>query len=158
MDSPSQVSPLGTKKLAQVAIVVNDIESAARRWAGLLGVAVPPLIETADGESVNMSYRGEPSTARAKLAFFDLGGVQLELIEPIGSESAWFEGLSEKGERLHHIAFWTDDMQASVSGLKENGVPLIHRGDMGEGQYAYFDGQAQLGAVIELLEHKRTPL
>jgi catechol 2,3-dioxygenase-like lactoylglutathione lyase family enzyme len=158
MSAPNEASPLGTKKLAQVAIVVKDIDAAAHNWAELLGVRVPEVIETAEGEIVNMSYRGEPSSAKARLAFFDLGGVQLELIEPIGSESAWFEGLPEKGERLHHIAFWTDDMHASAAELEEHHVPLIHRGDMGDGQYAYFDAQDQLGAVIELLEHKRTPL
>jgi len=32
---------------------------------------------------------------------------------------------------------------------------MIQRGDMGEGQYAYFDAEARLGVTLELLERKR---
>ena len=46
-------------------------------------------------------------------------------------------------------------MQKSVDFLKSRGIPLIQRGDMGEGQYAYFDAEAQLGVTLELLEHVR---
>jgi hypothetical protein len=46
-------------------------------------------------------------------------------------------------------------MQKSVDFLKERGVPMIQRGDMGEGQYAYFDGEEKLGVTLELLERQR---
>ncbi len=147
-----------TKKLAQVAIVVRDIEAARARYAALLGVEEPPILVTALGDEVNQKYRGAPCNARAKLAFFDLGGVQLELIEALDGPSAWSEGLEGKGERVHHLAFWTDTMSEAVPYLKEHGAPLMMRGDMGDGQYAYFDGTAPFGCFIELLEHKRTPI
>lgn len=154
MSSPT----LGTTKLAQVAVVVRDIEGAAARYAALLGIEVPPIIVTEAGENVRVTYRGMPSNARAKLAFIDLGGVQLELIEPVGLESAWAEGLDEKGERVHHLAFWTPDLSQSKAALEQHGAPMIQRGDMGEGQYAYFDGQELFGTYFELLEQKRTEL
>lgn len=148
--------PIGSRKLAQVAIVVRDIESAISNWSAALGVDAPPIIVTESGDQVRMSYRGHPSSARAKLAFFDLGGVQLELIEPIGEDSAWFEGLDKRGEGVHHLAFWVEGMATSRQFLDEKGMPLIHRGDMGDGQYAYFDAQEHLGTMIELLEQRRT--
>ena len=148
-------SPLKGAKLAQVAIAVQDIDAARKRWAAVLGVDPPNIIETAPGEEVRMRFRGRSSNSRAKLAFFDLGGVQLELIEPIGGDSTWNEGLEQNGEAVHHIAFWTDDMAQTAEALKGHGVSLVQRGDMGEGQYAYFDA-SPLGCVIELLEHKRS--
>ena len=151
-------SPLAGKKLAQVAIVVANMDEAVKRWAEVLGVDPPNIIITDEGNAVNATYRGQPTNDKAKLAFFDLGGVQLELIEPLGEDSAWHEGFAKRGESLHHIAFWTDDMRQCKTFLDERGVPLIHRGDMGDGQYAYFDGQKQLGTMVELLEQKRTPL
>jgi methylmalonyl-CoA/ethylmalonyl-CoA epimerase len=154
----SDAADLGTRKLAQIAFVVRDIEEASRRWAGLLGVPVPEVEVTDPGRDVRASYRGAETDAQAKLAFFDLGGVQLELIEPVGEDSAWAEGLSRHGEGVHHLAFWVDDMKRSAGFLEGYGLPLIHRGDMGEGQYAYFDGEAQLGTMIELLERERTEL
>ena len=145
---------LGSTTLAQIAFVVHDIEAAAQKWAGILGVPVPNVITTQPGNDVQMTYRGEASNAQAKLAFFNLGHVQLELIEPIGEGSAWKEGL-DKAEGFHHIAFWVEGMQRSVDFLKSEGIPLVHRGDMGPGQYAYFDACNQLGTMIELLEKTR---
>lgn len=149
--------PLDRPQLAQVALVVHDIEAAKARWAALLGQPVPNTIETGPGHSVRASYRGVPTDARTKLAFLDLGaGVQLELVEPIGEDSAWAEGLAEKGERLHHIAFRTADPAAARDAIA---APTMMRGDMGpEGEYAYYDGAAAgLGATIEILsDHART--
>lgn len=146
---------LGSTTVAQIAIVVRDIEGASKRWAEILGMPVPNIIITQPGEEVHMTYRGQPSNAQAKLAFFNLGQVQLELIEPIGEPSTWKEALDQNGEAVHHIAFWVEDMQASVDFLKQHGIPMIQRGDMGEGQYAYFDAQDKLGVQIELLERVR---
>lgn len=146
---------LGSTTVAQIAIVVHDIEQACKRWAEILGVSVPNVIITQPGDEVNMTYRGQPSNAQAKLAFFNLGQVQLELIEPIGEPSTWKEALDKNGESVHHIAFWVEDMQASVDFLKQHGIPMIQRGDMGEGQYAYFDAEEKLGVQIELLERVR---
>jgi catechol 2,3-dioxygenase-like lactoylglutathione lyase family enzyme len=149
---------LGSRKLAQVAIVVKDIEAAIKTWAEMLGVPAPQIITTKPGAEVNGQYRGEPTNDQAKLAFFDMGGVQLELIEPLGTQSAWYEGLEKRGEGVHHLAFWTDDMRQSKAYLDDQGSPLIHRGDMGEGQYCYFDTTAKVGTMIELLERERTAL
>ncbi|NLH99292.1 MAG: VOC family protein [Chthonomonadales bacterium] len=146
---------LGGARLAQVALVVRDIEEASRRWAALLGVPVPNVITTAPGLEVAQTYKGKPSDARAKLAFFQLGPVQLELIEPLGGDSTWQEALDRKGEGFHHIAFWVEGMQQSVDYLREHGIPMAQRGDMGEGQYAYFDAEERLGVTLELLERKR---
>ncbi len=146
---------LGTTTLAQVAIVVKDIEASAKRYSEVLGLPVPGVITLVPGLEVNQTYCGLPSDARAKLAFFQLGPVQLELIEPMGGESTWQEVLDRKGEGFHHIAFWVENMQKRVDFLKGHGIPMIQRGDMGEGQFAYFDAEKQLGVVLELLEQVR---
>ena len=152
------MAALSNRKLAQVAIAVKDIDAAAQRYATLLGVDVPNIIVTAPGNDVNATYRGMPTDCKAKLAFFDLGGVQLELIEPIGDDSAWAEGLRDGGETVHHLAFWTENLRDDKAVLEANGADMIQRGDMGDGQYAYFDGREPFGTMVELLEHKRTDL
>jgi methylmalonyl-CoA epimerase len=146
---------LGSSTLAQVAIVVKDIEEASKRYSELLGLPLPKVIVTEPGLSVNMTYKGQPSNAQTKLAFFNLGQVQLELIEPMGGDSTWQEALDKNGEGVHHLAFWVEGMQRSVDFLRDKGIPMIQRGDMGEGQYAYFDGEEKLGVALELLERKR---
>jgi hypothetical protein len=46
-----------------------------------------------------MMFRGSPSQGRAKLAFFNLNNIVLEIIEPIGGPSTWSEFL-EKHEAV----------------------------------------------------------
>jgi len=146
----------GLGKLTQVAVVVRDIEEAAERWARLLGVPKPQVIETEEWERTRMAYRGSPSRGRAKLAFFNLGGVTLELIEPIGGPSTWSEFLGEQGPGIHHIAFVVDDMEAAIRKLESEGGVLVQRGDFEGGSYAYVDARKTLGAIVELLTFKRS--
>jgi methylmalonyl-CoA/ethylmalonyl-CoA epimerase len=144
---------LGTTKVLQVGIIVADIEAKAKAWADVLGLPIPDIIITDAVDKAQTEYEGESTPARAKLAFFNLGQVDLELIEPIDGPSTWKDQLDQHGDSLHHIAFVIDGMQEKVAFLDGKGVPLVQRGEYTGGRYAYMDGVAQLGAVLELLEN-----
>jgi hypothetical protein len=146
-------TPLGNAIVTQVAIVVRDIEQAVGAWSALLNVSRPNIITTDTVESAHTQYLGDPTPARARLAFFSLGQVTLELIEPLGEPSTWNDQLVQHGQCLHHIAFQIKGMQTRVDELAEHGMRLIQRGDYTGGRYAYVDGQERFGAVIELLEN-----
>ncbi len=146
-------SLLGTDTVTQVAIVTRDIEAKARAWAELLGVPVPEIRITGPYEETQAQYKGQPTTARAKLAFFRLGQVSLELIEPIGEPSTWNDQLQEHGDSLHHIAFRIQGMQEKLALLEGLGISLVQKGEYKGGRYAYVDGVEKLGATIELLEN-----
>lgn len=148
---------LGTTTIRQVAIVVRDIEARARAWAGVLGVPVPPVIITDPVDRARTEYGGAPTPARAKLAFFHLGQVDLELIEPIDGPSTWKDQLDQHGEGLHHIAFHVEGMGERLAYLNARGLPLVQRGEYSGGRYAYLGSAAQLGAILELLENDRRP-
>lgn len=137
----------------QVGIIVRDIETKAQAWADIFGLPRPNIIITDTVETAHTEYKGEPTPARAKLAFFNLGQVSLELIEPIGEPSTWKDQLDQHGESLHHIAFKIKGMSEKVAYLTSKGVPLIQRGDYTGGRYAYMDGVSQLGLILELLEN-----
>ena len=144
---------LGTVTVTQVGIIVRDIEAKAQAWAEVLGLPVPEIMITDPYERARTEYKGEPSNARAKLAFFHLGQVELELIEPIGEPSTWLDQLDEHGDSLHHIAFEIKGMPDKVAYLEAKGLALVQRGEYPGGRYAYVDGSAQLGAILELLEN-----
>ena len=95
-------------------------------------------------------YRGEPTEARAKLAFFGAGSLSIELIEPVGGPSTWQEFLDAHGEGMHHIAFHIDDMEGQVEMLAGKGMPAVQSGDYTGGCYAYIDSVPQLGVILEL--------
>jgi catechol 2,3-dioxygenase-like lactoylglutathione lyase family enzyme len=145
----------GFASIAQVAIVCRDIEASAKRWAALLGVDVPKNFETKPGLETKMVFRGKPSDARCKLAFFNLSNCQIELIQPLGPGSSWQEGLDQNGESIHHIAFKVKKLEESVATCAELGMPVLHRGRYGgdNGTYVYLDSGDKLGAVVELLHN-----
>lgn len=143
---------LHADQICQVAIVVRDIEKTSKAVAALLGVEPAPwrITDTADKSQIN--YRGSTTSARAKLAFFNLGPLQLELIEPVGAPSTWQEHLDQHGPGLHHIAFKVKGMTQTLAALDGQKIPTIQRGEFTGGRYAYVDGVPEIGAVLELLE------
>ena len=149
----SKNNVLGSDVIAQIAVVVKDIEKSSRAYAELLGLDVPNWELTDPVEKSHTEYKGKPSQARAKLAFFQLGNIVIELIEPVGGPSTWQEYLETKGEGVHHIAFEVKDMEKRIAGLKAIGIPLIQRGDYAGGCYSYLDGGPKLGVILELLEN-----
>ena len=144
---------LGTTTVTQVGIIVRDIEAKARAWSEILGLPMPPIIITDTVDIAQTAYQGQPTTARAKLAFFHMGQVDIELIEPIGEPSTWKDQLDQHGESMHHIAFRVQGMRDKLVYLDANGIPLVQKGEYTGGRYAYLDGSAQLGCVLELLEN-----
>jgi catechol 2,3-dioxygenase-like lactoylglutathione lyase family enzyme len=148
---------LGTTTITQVGLIVRDIEARARAWADVLGLPVPEVIVTDSVEVARTEYQGAPTPARAKLAFFHLGQVDLELIEPIDEPSTWKDQLDQHGDSLHHIAFHIQGMPQQLAYLSAKGIPLVQRGEYTGGRYAYVDGGPRLGAILELLESDRRP-
>ena len=148
----AQQETLGSQVVCQIGLVVRDIEKSSRAYADLFGLSVPEWSLTDPQEKAHTRYRDQPSPGRAKLAFFSLGAVSLELIEPVGGPSTWKEHLDTKGEGVHHIAFRIKGMDEQVAMLEKKGMPAVQRGDFTGGCYAYIDSAPQLGVILELLE------
>ena len=148
---------LGTNIICQVGLIVRDIEKSAQAFSEVFGLPVPEIIITDTQEIAKTRYRGKPTDARAKLAFFDMGQVNLELIEPIGAPSTWQEHLDENGEGVHHIAFTITGTEQVVAFLETKGIGVVQQGQYTGGMYTYVDSVPVLGVVLELLENFDTP-
>lgn len=144
---------IGTRDICQIGLVVKDIEHAVKVYADVFGMDVPNVIITGPEEEAHTKFRGKPTNARAKLAFFKMGGLSLELIEPIGEPSTWKEFLDQHGEGVHHIAFQIQGMDEVLMYLEGKGIPAVQRGDYTGGRYAYVDSASKLGVILELLEN-----
>ena len=145
---------LGTKVVTQIGILVHDIDKTSAEYAKFLGVEVPQWTETDIEEKAQTKYMGQPSKARAKLAFFDIGeNLSLELIQPDHNPSTWRHDLDKNGEGFHHIAFVIKGMQEKITLLEKNGMQLLQTGEYEGGRYAYMDANDSLKLVLELLEN-----
>jgi methylmalonyl-CoA/ethylmalonyl-CoA epimerase len=143
----------GMNVVTQVAIVCRDIEATSKRWAAVLGVDPPQIRTTKPGHEVKVMYRGHPSEGQAKLAFIKLGQVTLELIQPVGGDTSWKQFLDTNGEGVQHIAFQVADLDKTIKGFGETGMPVLHQGryDDDSGAYVYLDSAKALGVTLELL-------
>jgi methylmalonyl-CoA/ethylmalonyl-CoA epimerase len=148
---------LGTHIVCQVGLIVRDIERSIETYSRVFGMPKPGIVVTDGPEIAHTRFRGEPTDARAKLAFFEMGQVSLELIEPIGGPSTWQEFLDEKGEGVHHIAFIVEDTDEVVRFMEREGVGVVQQGDYTGGRYTYLDSASALGVVLELLENFDSP-
>lgn len=144
---------LGTTIVCQIGLIVRDIEKSAQAYSEVFGLPRPDVIITDTVDVAKTNYRGASTTARAKLAFFDMGQVSLELIEPVGEPSTWQEFLNEKGEGVHHIAFRIKGTEQVVAYLEGKGIDVVQQGYYTGGMYTYVDSTSVLGVVLELLEN-----
>ncbi len=147
------MSKIGDNVICQVGMVVRDIEKTASAYADVFGVPVPPVLLTDEEKVSHVRYRGRPTAGRAKLAFFPMGAVSLELIEPVGGPSTWREFLDRHGEGVHHIAFMVKGMDGVLAYLDGKRLPAVQRGDYKGGRYAYVDAEGPLKIALELLEN-----
>jgi len=83
-----------------------------------------PLYEKALG--LRCEHREEVPSQKVRTAFFDVGGVHLELLEPTSPESPIAKFLAERGEGIHHLAFRTDNIVGQLAQAAGAGVRLIH--------------------------------
>ncbi len=142
---------LGTNLVTQIGIVVKDIEQTSQAYADLFGVKTPGWRWTDPHEKTHAEYRGKPTNARAKLAFFKFKNITLELIEPDGEPSTWREFLETRGEGVHHVAFNVKDAAGKVQALAARDMGVAQKGDFTGGHYAYMDSQEMLKVILELL-------
>ncbi|WP_312095925.1 VOC family protein [Niallia sp.] len=146
---------LGNNVITQIGILVHDIEKTSQAYADFFGIDKPEWSLTDTADLAQTEYRKQATEARAKLAFFDMGSLQLELIEPDHNPSTWREYLDEHGEGPHHIAFVIDGMKEKVAVMERNQMPLLQKGEYTGGRYAYMDTFKDLKIILELLENDK---
>lgn len=139
----------------QIGIVVQNIDTAAYFYTGLHGIQVPSRSITASLEKTNIRYHGKPTPARAKLAFIDLPGIILELIEPVDGPSTWQAFLDYNGSGVHNFGYIVDDLESTAAYFVEQGMPIEQHGEFDVGRYVYINSTQQLGLMIELLEFNK---
>ena len=99
------------KKIDHIGIAVKDIDETAKFYKEMLGMEFHGIEEVAD--------------QKVKVAFFAIGETHIELVCPTSPDSAVAKHLEKKGEGIHHICYATDDIEAELARLKEQGARLV---------------------------------
>jgi methylmalonyl-CoA epimerase len=92
---------------------------------------------------------------KVKVAFLSSGGqTNIELVEPLGSDSPAAKFLDTRGEGIHHIAVKVDDVDTVLAELKSKGVVLVdEKARVGaEGaKIAFVHPKSTKGVLLELV-------
>lgn len=157
MSDPSRFgnTALFGRPVGQVGIVVRDLERSARKLSETLG-AGPWRIFTYSGEVLSeRTYRGEPGTFSVRIAL-NSQEPMIELLQPLEGPSIYHEWLDRQGEGLHHLAFWVESLDDAIESMARAGFALLQSGRgfgaSGDGGFAYFDTEAELGVIYEAVE------
>jgi catechol 2,3-dioxygenase-like lactoylglutathione lyase family enzyme len=152
-------APPRLPELFHIGWVVRDCAAAQRELSARLG-AGPFVSMGAEARFDQALVHGQPVPFSLRVAFGALGGVLLELLEPLDDKSPHAEFLYARGEGLHHLAYLVPDFDAQLAAVRaarpEAELLIDGTGPGNPVRWVYVDGSAAHGTVIELLE--RTPL
>jgi hypothetical protein len=144
--------------LFHIGWVVRDCVAAQAELSASLGAG--PFLSMGDESRFEAALmHGQPTPFSLRIAFGVLGGVLLELLEPLDDVSPHAEFLRVRGEGLHHLAYLVTDFDEQLAAVRggdpDRGLLIDGTGPGNPVRWAYLDGGAAHGTVIELLE--RTP-
>lgn len=95
-----------------------------------LGIAVKSLDDTVayyeKTLGLSCEKREEVPSQQVRTAFFAVGDVHIELLEPTAPESPIAKFIEKRGEGIHHVAFATDDIEGQLKQASEAGARLIN--------------------------------
>lgn len=131
--------------LAHVGVAVASLGPAIERWRRL--GFVHESTEALDSMGL-------------RVAFLRAGDATIELLEPARADSVVARFLAKRGEGIHHLSFFVDDIEAALAGAADEGLDLVDRTPR-EGSHgtriAFLHPKAMGGVLIELCERRRRP-
>ncbi|MCP4298075.1 MAG: methylmalonyl-CoA epimerase [Proteobacteria bacterium] len=130
-------------KIDHIGIAVDSLEAAIEFYEKTLGLKCVGREEIVD--------------QKVKTAFFHVGEVHIELLEPTSQDSPVAKYLEKKGPGVHHIAYGTDDVKEQLDRVESKGCKLIDkepRDGAGGKEIAFLHPKSTLGVLTEFCQKK----
>jgi hypothetical protein len=147
--------PIENKELSHIGIVVEDSKKTAQNYSEIFGVGPwtfvdikPPIISDCTLHGISIVKDRE---AHIRIAFADLGGIQIKLIEPLKGASLYKDFLTQHGQGIHHLSFGTcEDYEEILSSMEKNGIDIATSGVLGgASRFIYMETRKHLGTLFE---------
>ena len=124
-------------KIHHVGVVVKSADEAMKFYRDALGLKV-----TADRVIEDQGVRG---------VLLEIGGSEIELLEPTRDDTGVAKFLESRGEGMHHICFESDDVDAELDGARQKGIQLIdEKPRLGlAGMICFLHPKANHGVLVE---------
>ena len=152
--SESEVSPAKIKvqAITQIGIVVKSLEEVMRNYWNILGIGPWDILEYAPPALHDITYHGKPVNSKWRVAFTNVGPVQLELLQPVSGDNLYSDFIREHGEGIHHVQFLVDDIKETNQIMEAEGFPILMGGEFLDGGFAYYDTVGPLKIIWEAFQ------
>jgi methylmalonyl-CoA epimerase len=124
-----------------VGVAVTDLDEAIALYEAKLGM---PL-----------AHRETVAEQGVEAALLDVGDCHVELLRPLGPETAVGKFLDRKGPGLHHVAYRVGDIDAELERLRSEGIELIDqepRTGIRNSRVAFVHPRATGSVLTEIVE------
>jgi len=131
------------RRIEHIGIAVKDLEAANKTYNAVLG-AEHYKTEAVESEGVSTS-------------FFKVGESKIELLAATNPDSPIAKFIEKRGEGIHHIAFYVDDIQAEIERLKKEGFRLLNENPKPGADnklVAFMHPKDANGVLVELCQEK----
>ena len=124
-----------------VGVAVEDIDSTLALYRDTLAM---PLV-----------HRETVTEQGVDAALLDVGDGHIELLQPLGPDTAVGKFLEKRGPGLHHVAYRVDDVEETLKALAGVGVALIDsepRTGIRGSRVAFLHPKSTGGVLTEIVE------
>jgi methylmalonyl-CoA epimerase len=128
-------------RIDHIGVAVEDLDAAVA------------LYETAYG--MELVHRETVEEQGVEAVLLDVGENHVELLRPLGPETAVGKFLAKRGPGLHHVAYQVHDIDATLETLRERGLRLIDetaRTGIRSSRVAFVHPTSTGGVLTEIVE------
>jgi methylmalonyl-CoA/ethylmalonyl-CoA epimerase len=128
-------------RIDHIGVAVDDLEEAVSLYSERLGMPVQHR-ETVEAQGVEAVLLG-------------VGESHVELLSPLGPETAVGRFLERNGPGMHHVAYGTDDIESALQEARAAGLALIDerpRTGIRGSRVAFVHPKSTGGVLTELVE------
>ena len=98
-------------RIDHVGVAVADLDAAVALYE--------------DGFGMPVAHRETVESQGVEAVLLDVGDGHVELLRPLGPETAVGKFLERRGEGLHHVAYAVEDIDSTLDELRSAGLELI---------------------------------
>ena len=128
-------------RIDHIGVAVTNLDEAVELYTTRLGMSLQHR-ETVDEQGVEAVLVG-------------VGESHVELLRPLGPDTAVGRFLQRNGPGLHHVAYGTDDIDSALDGVRAAGLRLIDerpRTGIRNSRVAFVHPKSTGGVLTELVE------
>jgi methylmalonyl-CoA epimerase len=133
------------RRISHLGLAVNDLEAAIKLYEEVFGLRV--------------THRWVAEADRMEAAFFRIGDIEIELMQPLEPDSPIGRFISRRGEGIHHIAYKVDDVADALHRAAAAGIDTIdsepRTGGDGRTRIGFLHPKSTFGVLTELEQDVR---